>query len=425
MKKKYLISLLPVLMSLSACAGNGAKDETKEDEIFVTDTLAHDDEFARGETTYLSKARRNLDPVDPSIDMPVAVQKSGTYNVEINSVSTECVSVRFVAAVKAEDSSKKIEWVRKIYDDDGVNVSDATAPLESTHPYTAIHDGGTMLDIENFEEGAYHHFITYTVRKIPTIYLGYYMTVTLSVAEEEVKVIGTNVNIDKQVSFTPGVTRSFLKGKLGGTSGTTYNADNPTEGTNNASFNRHLLQNDAFYVVYNDTGKNEFAIIGSEALAGEGIDTLFVDDGLGHIKAIADGDYSIYLTTSNEVHANKQTYTDYFIRGTFNDFAAQLEYKFTTSDNNTAQIIDVYLEEGWEFFIASENWHKKWQIRYYTLDNGYTNPWPDSGGFGGGAAGNFVEAATEARIKVDSGKSGYYRFYINSSQTKIYVEARP
>ena len=162
MKKKLLLGLLPVLMSLSACGGVGPKEEAKEDEIFVADTLAHDEEFARGETTNLSKVHRNLDPVDPTVAMPIAVQKSGTYDVEIKGVSTECVSVRFVAAVKTADASKRIEWVRRIYDNNGAIVSQATEPLQSTHPYTTIHDGAGTLNIEDFKGGAYHHFITYT-----------------------------------------------------------------------------------------------------------------------------------------------------------------------------------------------------------------------------------------------------------------------
>lgn len=427
MNKKVFICLLPGLMALSACAG--ANQKVADNNYYLEDTLLHEEIFGSLEEPATPiKSIRNLDPVD------TVAPRIGVQYADGSVANT--ISIRYVAAVNIPTeslSSYSAVWTRKVYNKDGTRhtFTDDTGTIDCTKVYPSIIDNGSSLAASAFNPGS-TYFVVYTLRNIPNDDLGGALLASITIDDNDPetnpvvsKSIATRLDIEAnsvRVALTSddlAINGYYLKGILGGVAGTVYNDDDPMQGSNHASFCRNLTKDDTFCIVWNDTTNSKFNLFGSSRLRGEGISDKFIDDN-GKIKTVETGTYTIYLNTDDLIYANKQTTKDLYIRGEFNSYGMLPEYQFTTSDGNYAQIIDVQLEAGWEFEIASSDWKQKWHFDYYTLND---QDWTSFGGIGGGAAGNFVKGGGD-KIKVDTGKTGYYRFFITTGY-KIYAELRP
>ena len=294
-------------MALSACGGARPVENTKENFYFEEDALAHDEDFSKNESNYISKAFRNLTPVNPTEPL-IAVQKSAEYNLEDKEGTF--ISVRFVAAVPKGQESYSMVWTRAMYDADGKNVV-SSGTYSSTHPYTLIHDGSGTLDISDFYGGAYGCFITYTLRKISTDYLNYYLTASLSInSVASTKVVATSVDLNRKAAFdTSEVTKDyFLFGTINGSENPVVLEQEDTtrkqdpEATYFASFAPDLKTGDNFVIVWNDSENNKFKII-NPTLDGATSTTNFTNTN-GNISVGANNHYALYLKNDNKLQSD-------------------------------------------------------------------------------------------------------------------------
>ena len=332
MKKKLLLIALPALMALSGCANVSLNkvDEAKELLNVVTeDTLAHDDIFGGERLPTLTNVR-GLAPVDTN--QPAYGIQYKEHTAEINSVVTDCISIRFVAAIKVVDMDgdsdiddndlllTSASWVRTIYendDDDGDYLSHASINCQKA--YTTIYDGNDELsitDYNNANEPAtdYTHFVMYSMLEIPMeTYAHYYLTATLSLnGTPSQKLVGTSIDQTKQVVIdTSDENQSgfFLKGKHANGTDLVVKADVDTKGdnplNNHASFTTSLSPNDKFVAVEYDSTQGvggKFRIWNSSTLTGNNNPVgYYFENSSGNINTIYKGNYILYLNKSNQL----------------------------------------------------------------------------------------------------------------------------
>ena len=191
--KKTLLMLIPALMALSACGGANPEENN---DIFLEDTLAHDEVFGNNPSGFSFKSIRNLDPVDGDLSSPRMGIQTHTADGKI--------SVRFVAAVKLANETVPVSWTRSVFEDDGdLDSGKGTVTRLCAYKYASIYDGGDE-PVAASTFGDYNYFVTYTIRNIPlSTYGNYYLNATLSINGTPIeKVVSTTVNQNKQVSYS-------------------------------------------------------------------------------------------------------------------------------------------------------------------------------------------------------------------------------
>lgn len=310
MKRKKLVGLLPVLMVLSACGGSTSNYYQKEEDTFLEDTLAHEEIFGESQGQYLQKSVRNLTPVDSTTPLIAVQEQEYTSSKD----GENYLAVRYVAAVKLASLSTTLEWSGSVYEDDG-DLHKSYETLSAQKVYTTIYDGNSPLTIANFNNAQspktdYTHFVTYTIRKIPTDKTGYYVKASLSIGGvAATKIVATSVDLEKQVSFSPSDTGYFLQGTFGGEPDTipqdgTTKGDDPS--LNNASFTVSLEKDDSFVIIGNDTVNSKFIIYDSSSLSGGTSEFSFTDDN-GNIKAKLTEDFILYASKDTNLYTGLPT----------------------------------------------------------------------------------------------------------------------
>lgn len=303
--KKTLLMLIPALMALSACGGANPEENN---DIFLEDTLAHDEVFGNNPSGFSFKSIRNLDPVDGDLSSPRMGIQTHTADGKI--------SVRFVAAVKLANETVPVSWTRSVFEDDGdLDSGKGTVTRLCAYKYASIYDGGDE-PVAASTFGDYNYFVTYTIRNIPlSTYGNYYLNATLSINGTPIeKVVSTTVNQNKQVSYSTmhNTVDYLIAGTINGYSNVTLPQDGETPAGNKARFTQTLAANDSFFVLYNhvDTetpANSKFKIYDSSILTGsDHANTFFVNDG-GKIKASTANNYVLYLDNSDIFQAEVHT----------------------------------------------------------------------------------------------------------------------
>lgn len=308
MKRKLLIGLLPILMTLSACGGTVSNDSPREEDTFLQDALAHEEIFGESQGQSLLKAARNLTPVDSTTPLIAVQQQEYTSSLD----SKNYLAVRYVAAVKLTSLSTSLEWSGSVYEDDG-DLHKSYATLSAQKVYTTIYDGSDPLTIGDFNNAQspktdYTHFVTYTIRKIPTDKTAYFIKASLSVGGAAAnKVVATTIDLNKQVSFDPAYTGYFLRGTIGGSAEETHlPADVNNRGYDpenyDATFAQDLVAGDNFYILYNKTTSPAKFMICDPALSGDvSTDSFTKTNGKFTVKADKDNHYALFLNKSNQL----------------------------------------------------------------------------------------------------------------------------
>lgn len=312
MKKQLVIGLLPVLMALSACGGAGPRDNGPE--LFQEDTLAHEEIFGQIDSGLSQKATRNLDPLDPGTMTPV-------IGVQAYTGVSGYVSLRFVAAVSlANPAAATASWSRAMFKDNGDSFKEA-ANKPCVKAYTSIKDNGVELTAAAFDAahgntGYFTHFVVYSMLNIPETYetvdiRGYYLTATLTLSGLSDKyTVATDVNRTKQVSFNAAEKEHLLRGTINTFAGTSQSEDDYSSEAlplgKTARFTTTLKADDSFYVVYNHVDANpansKFRIYDTYNVTSN---NLFESSG-NKIKPKANGNYVLYLDSSNNVEIESQ-----------------------------------------------------------------------------------------------------------------------
>ena len=191
MKKKFLIAIIPALLALSACQG-GAQEKVDKN-LFLEDTLAHEEIFGDINFSDLMPKASKLgqpgirklgsDPVEhPDLDPAIGVQSK----VE----SAGYISFRFVAAVeftKENIGPTNAQWTRTVSKKDGSSYPKDTGNIECTTAYTSLSSDGDPYTIDDFNEAqdpdsTYTHFVVYTLRNVPVDSNDYFVSAYLTLS---------------------------------------------------------------------------------------------------------------------------------------------------------------------------------------------------------------------------------------------------
>lgn len=229
MKKRLFLGILPALLILSAC--NGGVQQIEDKNIFLEDTLAHEEIFGGEETGNrdLKPYRLNDDPVthpdsDASIGVQFFIDDKGTVD-EFD----DMVSIRFVAAVTFNESNitpTNAVWTRTVSSPDGTTFPKDTGTYECEKAYKKLNSGGAVYTIEQFNgaqepDTSYTHFVVYTLRNIPKVtYANYYVSAYLTLSDglsQTTKAIAVSVDANEKYTYVPNLGTAFIDGTFSST----------------------------------------------------------------------------------------------------------------------------------------------------------------------------------------------------------------
>lgn len=222
MKKKFLLTIIPALMILSACAGAQPRQEAVQQEPeFVEDTLAHEEIFGNaGKQIKLTPYKEPAVPSDPSLRKPLV-------GVQYKDEGGGKYAIRYVAAIAALDV--EATWTRGISDEHGTQqlTGDSKFVVKPvTYAYTAVSadsgSGDAYTTPEAVDEN-FHYFVVYTLRNVPSSHLNSYLFayLTLTKGVESVKSLARVTRISGGNTFTLDVEERsgyFLQGTINGSS---------------------------------------------------------------------------------------------------------------------------------------------------------------------------------------------------------------
>lgn len=266
MNKKIVLTVLPVFMLLASCS---AQPNKVEKDIFVEDTLAHNELFGGeevvGEQLKLDRTYREADPSlkKPLVGVQYKAEGDGKY------------SIRYVAAIHALDV--QAVWHRGLCLESGSEQL-VFGTVESTVAYTALGSGSTGADnVPDITVPAdagedYNYFVVYTVRNIPSSEVNSYLFayLTLKKGASEVSSDARISKVSGGNSFTLDLAdgeRStyFIQGRINGSDSAFYNI-NDDGGSDNyiQESNVPLIPEDNFgFFKYETEGREHFQYFGS------------------------------------------------------------------------------------------------------------------------------------------------------------------
>ena len=153
MKKKMLLTIIPALMVLSACAGAAPQKEAAP--LFQEDTLAHEElfddaEFVANKLGVKQPLRAASDMVEPQIGVQFKNYEKDSKNY---------CAIRYVGAIASRHV--KAEWVRGVSRQDAYALK-AKGIKESNVAYTSLSNNGTII-----QAASGSCFVVYTLYDIP------------------------------------------------------------------------------------------------------------------------------------------------------------------------------------------------------------------------------------------------------------------
>lgn len=315
MKKKLILAIVPALLSLASCSNVKKEIVQNNANLFVEDTLAHEEIFGDVEQPVLATVRK-LAPIDSSV--PAIAIQTKTDGVG----DSAKISIRFVAAVRITGtlSDATAVWTRTMYGADG-HAFKQRANKACAKAYTSINDNGASLDIGAFNTANggtnYTHFVVYSMLNIPTAgvndasnyYLNAYLTLNDGGATTS-KVVATKVDQSTKLSFNVSDT-SYFGVKKTATGYVTFDrAETPKSG-NHASFDNIVVNSGESFVIVNNWVDNEhpendfFEVHGYSSIEGNRGFTQVGESQFA--QSTSDSPYYFYLssTSNNKIYINK------------------------------------------------------------------------------------------------------------------------
>lgn len=299
MKKAFLLGILPALMALSSCAGAGSKVEPKNDNLFLEDTLAHEEIFGEAEIEIQNYKQPLRSPeLSPEPTYGVQYQDAGDY-----------VHMRFIAAVSLPDvGAATAKWTRTMYKGHGEPegqsgaVYKAQADKECTRAYTSLVNGESTLTLTAFntEYGtSYNYFIVYTMLNIPKEGYEDYSIRAFVTISDVASTKGVAATVGKTANATFDLDRSghFISGRFNG-SHNEFASNHDLEG-NYAAYDVTLKEGDTFALIYYNSETNVFLLNGTARDDDKGY---FCDNSKNTMTSNYDGDVTVYLNTSDKIY---------------------------------------------------------------------------------------------------------------------------
>ena len=305
MKKKVFLAIIPALLVLSSCAGIQSKEKIN---LFVEDTLAHEEIFGNLKSNLFETRVRKLDDVVEHPDGTAAI------GVQSTSESSGHISFRFVAPVAFTNENitpTVAQWTRTVSKRDGSAYPKDTGTVASTVAYTKITNGGDEYTIGQYNTAngtSYTHFVVYTLRNVPVDSNDYFVSAYLNLSGEggvslTTKAIAINAAQTLKYSYTHDLGTAFMDGTFNGTPDVINATSVRTSvgDTNKATFEGlNLKENDSFSI--KEFYETKLYTKGSSRLTGKDnpIGYWFGNDS-GSIKTNYDGTYNLYLNKSDEI----------------------------------------------------------------------------------------------------------------------------
>ena len=316
MKKKFLLGIIPALLALSSCAGLGPKEDVKEDDLFIEDTLAHEEIFGESKIE-LQDYKSPLKRPPMGISTPI-------YGVQYqDSEEVGKIHMRFIAAIWLDDPSHTVKWTRTMYKghdngDQSGHVFKEELDVGCSKAYTSLANGSekplTIADInEQYgdEYNEYNYFVVYTMLNIPEeTYSDYSIRANIIINDLPFyQGIAATVGGNANAVFDMSLTGHFISGKFGDSRASyapEYDDEKgETKGDNNAVYyNVTLEEGDTFALVYYDEVNNVFLLNGT-ARDGD-IGYYFSNDQKTMTTRYA-GTYNIYLNGSDMIYSSPTT----------------------------------------------------------------------------------------------------------------------
>ena len=307
MKKKFLLAVIPALMVLTSCAGAGQKAEVKNDNLFVEDTLAHEEIFGESKIEF-------IDNVKAPLKAPSGPQEP-VYGVQYQE-SGDNVHMRFIAAIWLAHSSIEVEWTRTMYkghDNGGESghVFKAEADKACTKAYTSLANGSedpvTIAQINSqYGDGDdYNYFVVYTMLNIPkTTYADYSIRANIKMNDmASATGIAATVGQTAYATFNLGLTGHFISGKFNNV----HDEYNPVydevhvKGSDNAVYyDLEVLPGDTLALVYYDDENNVFLLNGTSRFINAS--GYYFNNSKKTMTALFKGTFTLYLNGSDQIH---------------------------------------------------------------------------------------------------------------------------
>lgn len=301
MKKKFLLAVIPALMVLSSCAGAGQKVEVKNDNLFVEDTLAHEEIFGEAKLEMEGfRAPRKSPELSPEPMYGVQYQVTASY-----------IHMRLIAAVSLPDLSVSVQWTRTMYKGhtggaDAGSAFKTAAPFESTKAYTSLANGSEdplTISAFNTEYGtSYDRFVVYTMLNIPKSgYDDYSIMGVVSIdGVASSNAIAANVGQTAFATFATSRDDHFISGRFNGVHNEIAAKVSKSDISNNAEYDEIDLQpGDTFALVYRNKTNNVLLLNGASRLSGIASNLFNATKKTATVKYA--GKYSLFLNGSDQV----------------------------------------------------------------------------------------------------------------------------
>ena len=304
MKKKFLLGIIPALLALSSCAGLGPKEDIKEENLFVEDTLAHEEVFGEAKIEMLGYKNPLREPAGPVA--PV-------YGVQYQDAGDN-VHMRFIAAIWLANSSISVEWARTMYrghGDDAGSVFKPEIDKECTKAYTSLANGTedvlTIASI-NAQYGNgddYNCFVVYTMLNIPkATYSDYSIMAYIKLNDvAPAKGIAATVGGTANAVFDLDRDGHFISGRFNGTHdeyAPEYDALHVQGGDNAVYYDVDLEPGDTIALVYRNLTNNVLLLNGTSRFINNS--GYFFNNSKKTMTAQFTGTYNLYLNGSDEIH---------------------------------------------------------------------------------------------------------------------------
>ena len=297
MKTKFLLGVIPALLTLTSCAGIAPKAENK---LFQEDALAHEEIFGEAKIEMEGyRAPRKSPELSPEPMYGVQYQVTESY-----------VHMRLIAAVSLPDLSVSVQWARTMYKghdngEESGHVFKPSANFESTKAYTTLANGTEdplTIAAFNSEYGtSYDHFVVYTMLNIPkATYDDYSIRASVTIGDvASTKGIAATVGQTAFASFDLARSGHFISGRFNGVH--QEFASNHELGGNNAAYDVSLLPGDTFALVYYN-GSDVFLLNGLSRFANE---SGYYFDGSKNTPTVKyKGDYTLYLNGGDMIYTS-------------------------------------------------------------------------------------------------------------------------
>lgn len=296
MKKKFLLTIIPALMVLSACAGSGPK---VEDNLYLEDTLAHEEIFGG-----VAEEAGELKLMNPRREGEIAKPATPVVGVQWKSLEEGKYAIRYVAAI--ESKAVTAVWTRNICQANGnrrkAGEGDSNQ-VTCQKAYTALSaSGGVEVPgtVPSASGESYKYFVVYTLRNIPEADLNSYLFAYLTLTNEggSSKSLARISKVSGNNSFTidtDSVNGYFAQGSIKGSSAPVMIDGTPTDGNMAQKEDLQLNANDSFGLFKYQSGDNEhFQFFGYEQYK-RGIQFIQKVSANDYVKVLGEGTYKLYL----------------------------------------------------------------------------------------------------------------------------------